>query len=91
MVTRLSQNHDNSINPQKRKLRSSFVQNEMKKDLKLKKQNSKKKTFKNIFDDESDQEVNESEWDMNLSVSNDFLDNVHHQNNQIYENSKSFE
>lgn len=55
MVTRLSQNHDNSINPQKRKLRSSFVQNEMKKDLKLKKQNSKKKTFKNIFDDESDQ------------------------------------
>lgn len=63
----------------------------MKKDLKLKKQNLKKKTFKNIFDDESDQEVNESEWDMNLSVSNDFLDNVHHQNNQIYENSKSFE
>ena len=62
----------------------------MKKDLKLNKQNSKKKTFKNIFDDDSDQELNESEWDMNLSVSNDFLDNVHNQNNQIYENSKSF-
>ena len=29
----------------------------MKKDLKLNKQNAKKKTFKNIFDEDSDQEV----------------------------------